>query len=78
MLYQKNNIDILVFKTNVFSEDDLMKIAELLGGEPNIFKWSIDTEDIDHVLRIESKDLSVQEVIFKVEAAGFLCNELTD
>lgn len=78
MLLQRSKVDVLVFKTNINSEDELQKIAELLGNDPNIFRWSIDTDDIDNVLRIESANLSPENIILKISQAGFLCNELTD
>lgn len=77
MLLQRSKVDVLVFKTNINSEDALQKIAVLLGNDSHIFRWSIDTEDIDNVLRIESKDLLPEQIISKIEQAGFLCNELT-
>lgn len=78
MLLQRSKVDVLVFKTNISSEDEVQKIAALLGNDSNIFRWSIDTEDIDNVLRIESKDLLPEQIISKIEQAGFLCSELTD
>lgn len=78
MLLQRSKVDVLVFKTNIKSEDELQQIAVLLGNDPNIFRWSIDTDDIDNVLRIESAEISPGHIIAIIEQAGFICNELTD
>ncbi len=49
--------EILVFKTNVLSDKDFETISRLLALEKRIIRWSIDREDIDKVLRIESDQL---------------------
>ena len=70
--------EILVFKTDLGSEDRLEIIKPLLDEHPGILKWNVDRHDIDKVLRIESENISPAVVISIVNQAGFLCEELPD
>jgi len=73
-----NAIDILIFKTNIDTEQDLNKVASLLNRENHIRKWNVDLQDIDRVLRIESEGADQMEIKKKIEYAGFLCEDLID
>ncbi|HEY5826318.1 MAG TPA: hypothetical protein VIT44_18240 [Cyclobacteriaceae bacterium] len=73
-----NAIDILIFKTNIETEHDLNKVASLLNTENRIRKWSVDRQDIDHVLRIESEGADQTQIKEKIAYAGFLCEDLID
>ena len=70
--------DILVFKTNVMTQDDRQKVAALFHSLSGIKSWNIDFNDIDHVLRIEKLDLEAADIIAVVREAGFECEELPD
>ena len=51
----------------------------IFNNHPIISKWSIDTEDIDNVLRIEAEDnLDEDEVKKLVIENGFYCEDLPD
>jgi hypothetical protein len=69
---------VLIFKTNVTTQDDVRRLATLLNREPAIVQWTIDQHDIDHVLRVISFQLTPVNVIRLVAGAGFLCEELPD
>jgi hypothetical protein len=70
--------EVLVFKTNVSSDNDVEKIRGLLASENNITRWNIDRDDIDKVLRIECDQLQPAAVIRLLHDAGFECQELPD
>jgi hypothetical protein len=70
--------EILVFKTDLESEDRLEIIKPFLDRHPGILKWNVDKHDVDKVLRIESENISPAIVISLVNEAGFLCEELPD
>jgi hypothetical protein len=70
--------EILVFKTDLESEERLETIKPFLDEHPGIIKWNVDKHDIDKVLRIESKNISSADVINLVQKAGFVCEELPD
>jgi hypothetical protein len=70
--------DILVFKTSIDSEHDLERIARVLDRDQRIRKWNVDLEDIDHILRIESREHDPAFIIQLISHEGFFCEELPD
>ena len=70
--------EVLVFKTDLRSEDRLAAIKPFLDRHPGIFRWTVDRHDIDKVLRIESENVSPNDVIGLLQGGGFLCEELPD
>lgn len=69
---------IHIFKTNIDSTKEVEKVAFLLTTESRIIKWNIDVYDIDHVLRIESNELTSNEIAERITKAGYECEELPD
>jgi hypothetical protein len=76
--YRKQSLQVLVFKTNLQNEKDVMHISPLMSNTPGILKWNVDQHDIDNVLRIETAWLLPQDIIRMVMGAGYLCEELPD
>jgi len=73
----KKVVKIHVFKTNIETRLDLATVKQPLNSNPNIIKWSIDLEDIDKVLRVESSEnLSEKEIISLIKYRGFYIEEL--
>lgn len=70
--------DILIFRTNIRSARDLLKVKPLLDDHPSISKWNVDTSDVDKVLRIEATALTIEEVNQLILQAGYHCEELED
>ena len=77
-LYNAVFSEVLVFKTNILSDEDVEKIGHVLASESNIARWNIDRDDIDKVLRIECDQLQPEAVIKVLRDAGFECEELPD
>ncbi len=70
---------VLIFKTDIESEPGVDLVKPHLNDHPIITRWSIDTEDVDNVLRIEAlRTLQEREVIELVSEHGFQCEELPD
>lgn len=70
---------VLVFKSGINSESEIEMVAKVLEENSGIHRWSVDLEDIDKILRIESVDeLSEWEVVGMVKSAGIECEELPD
>ncbi|MFV8325562.1 hypothetical protein [Flavobacterium sp. ZS1P14] len=73
----KNHFEnILVFATNIASENDKQKVSNVLHEHSEIYQWNIDLEDVDCVLRIVSKTLSEEQVIQLIEIQNFKCTIL--
>jgi hypothetical protein len=77
-LTTREEIDILVFKTNIRYKKDMVKIAPIFNGHPDIIRWNIDMTDIDKVARIESVNLAPADIIQAIHKAGYYCEELPD
>jgi hypothetical protein len=71
-----NNIHI--FGTNIKTENDKQIISTLLNSTKEIEQWNLDLEDIDSVLRIESKTLNVDQIIKMIAEEDFKCIELSE
>ncbi len=69
---------ILIFKTNIQTDDHHQEISSVLDSHPLITNWHIDKEDVDKVLRIESPDNISHDIISTINKAGFVCEELPD
>lgn len=69
---------ILIFKTNIDTATAHKEVALLLNAHQSVIDWSIDKEDIDKVLRIESQLNNTGEIISTIKQAGFMCEELPD
>ena len=69
---------ILIFKTNIETDNAHREVKNLLGTYQSIIDWHIDREDIDNVLRIESETNNINDIIATINNAGFICEELPD
>ncbi|MBL7921952.1 MAG: hypothetical protein JNJ40_16675 [Bacteroidia bacterium] len=78
MTTSKNNevLYILIFKTNIELAEDLKLVGSYLEKLDDIKDWHVDREDIDKVLRIESRYDNTHQIIKTINNAGFFCEEL--
>jgi hypothetical protein len=67
---------ILIFRTNINTESDKLRIKELMDPLPAIEGWNIDMDDIDRVLRVVSHTLKTEQLIELINKAGYECREL--
>jgi len=70
--------EVLIFRTDIGSRSDFETINNVLHHEHRIKKWNIDHEDIDHVLRVESDEITAKEVIQLIKQLGYACEELPE
>ena len=76
MIAMENHTHILIFKTNIKTEEDKIRVMELLSNNSTIEDWSVDCDDIDCVLRIVSYQPDTGEIIKLINQKGFQCQEL--
>lgn len=70
-------MEVLVFKTDIKTNQKLNTIGSIFNEHPGIRIWSVDTDDIDNVLRIEAKNgLSEEEVLQMVTPFDIDCEVL--
>ncbi|MBV1924035.1 MAG: hypothetical protein KUG68_08415 [Flavobacteriaceae bacterium] len=64
-------MELLLFQTNIESRKKVALLTPMFNKHTEILKWSVDLEDIDHVLRIEATpSLSEIDVIELVQLQG--------
>ena len=68
---------LLIYKTNI-AETDVSDVANVLKRHDYITRWTVDCEDVDHVLRIEATVNNPDEVLHTITKAGYHCEELPD
>jgi hypothetical protein len=67
---------ILIFKTNIQTEFDKLRIKNVMDASYKVLKWNIDMDDVDNVLRVVSDSLTPEQIIAVVNYVGFECAEL--
>lgn len=67
---------VLLFKTNIRSLYQQLRLKFLLDQFAQIERWCIDTEDEDRVLKVVSAGLASEQLIAEVRNWGFECSEL--
>jgi hypothetical protein len=72
------NMQILVFKTDLRDRERIAAAEPHLKNLDGIIRWNVDLHDCDHVLRIETRELSPREVEWQLKQAGYFCEELPD
>ena len=68
--------DILIFRTSITTEQDIERIETLFVQYFHIHKWSVDLEDWEKVLRIESKGITTNNIIDLLHTIGIIASEL--
>ncbi|MBA3828443.1 MAG: hypothetical protein H0X33_05860 [Taibaiella sp.] len=74
----RNPEHVLVFRSNIKTENDKYRVSSLLDTHPLIKDWSVDTSDEDCVLRVVSEQLQQEQIIHLVSKCGYQCEELQD
>ena len=66
-----------IFKTDIKSDKKLRDVRSVFNDHPRITFWTVDTEDIDNVLKIVAyDDLSEGEIFHLIRTRGYHCEEL--
>lgn len=66
----------LQFKTNINCSGCVAKVTSFLNEVNNIGHWEVDTNNKDKILSVQSKGITTEEVIQKVQEAGFKIESL--
>jgi hypothetical protein len=70
--------NVLVFKTNLQSQEKIERVNRILNHRNNILRWSVDMEDMDNVLRIEADYYTTENsVISLLSKEGIICTAMT-
>ncbi|MEK6152184.1 hypothetical protein WIW50_02945 [Flavobacteriaceae bacterium 3-367] len=70
---------ILIFRTDIKTKKKVRAVEPLFSKLSPVNRWSVDIEDIDNVLRIETADsLNESDIIRLLNIYGFQCETLAD
>lgn len=67
---------ILVFKTDIWTENDRAAIKPVLHSHPAITDWSVDLKDRDRVLRIVGKNIDAETIKRLLQKENYWCKIL--
>lgn len=71
-------MDILIFKTDIKSEADFIRVRKDLSGIYKLKECTVDLEDKDRILRIVGDNLKLSDIALSVNTIGYSCEELPD
>lgn len=69
---------IWIYVTDIETESQMGIATKTLNAESSILKWSIDTEDIDNVLRVETTNLDELYIQLALQNQGLTCIPMMD
>ncbi|WP_281635338.1 heavy-metal-associated domain-containing protein [Flavobacterium marginilacus] len=72
----KTENNSLQFKTNINCDGCIAKVTPFLNDAKGIFQWEVDTENKDKILTIKTDGITKEEIIEKVQEAGFKIESL--
>ena len=55
-------MEILIFKTNLKDINHINDIGSGLNVHPDIFKWNVDLQDCDNILRVVANNIPGKEL----------------
>jgi len=74
----KDQTNVLIFKTNLEWSSDVNRLALAMQQLGEIHRWSVDREDEDRVLRVETNLHGPDRIIAQLNGLGYHCEELAD
>lgn len=66
-----SNDKTLKFKTNITCGGCVAKVSLILNNADGICHWDVDTDNKDKILSVHSEGITEEEVMKKVQEAGF-------
>ena len=67
---------IHIYKTNINTLEQIKKADSILSKHNKVKKWNIDLDDCDKVLRIESSQQEIFDVIGSLKPFNIYCEAL--
>lgn len=59
------------FKTNINCSNCVAKVTPFLNKKEGILSWEVDIESPDKILKVETNELTPEEIIKTVKRTGF-------
>jgi copper chaperone CopZ len=72
-------MEIIRFKTNIHTKNELEKISTVLNNVVGLNKWELDLQDADNVLTICAGEfLPEEKIIEQIHEAGYYATNIDD
>ncbi len=68
--------DILVFKTSIQTTVEVQFLKSILDNQEGILSWSVDLDDWEKILRIESEGINPDQIVSTLEDENIRCKQL--
>lgn len=72
----KKDLNLLILKSNIKTREDVQKVHQAFNQLKYIQRWTVDLDDWERVLKIESFVLSCDNIAAILEKIGYECSEL--
>jgi len=69
-------METLKFKTNINCSGCVARVTPTLNNIEEIVSWTVNTSIADKVMEVKSENISSQEIIDKLQKAGFKAEKL--
>ena len=69
-------MNVLIFKTNMIGAGCKRTAGVALQGLESDIQWTVDLDDCDKVLRVETAGVTATTIEQTMRRAGFTCEEL--
>jgi copper chaperone len=64
-------MNTLKFKTNIKCGGCIAKVTPVLNDTKGVNRWEVDTDNPEKILSVDAEGISAEEVVKKVNEAGF-------
>ncbi|MBX2827588.1 MAG: hypothetical protein KTR22_05465 [Flavobacteriaceae bacterium] len=72
-------MELFIFRTDIKSKKKVKTIKRILNAHIEVLHWTVDLEDIDNVLRVETTEyLSEKDIVELISHQGFYIQPLPD
>ncbi|MEO9483636.1 MAG: hypothetical protein ABJG47_09335 [Ekhidna sp.] len=72
----KKDLNLLILKSNIKTRKDVEQVNQIFSQMKYIQRWSVDLDDWEHVLKVESSIFSCENIAVILEKFGYQCSEL--
>ena len=72
----KERVKILIMKSDISTPDDVKKVDRAFSQLRCIHRWTVDLDDWERILKVESYVLSCENISVILDKVGFQCSEL--
>ncbi|WP_436515427.1 hypothetical protein [Ekhidna sp. To15] len=72
----EKEINVLILKSNIKTKRDVARVNQVFSQINSIKRWSVDLEDWERVLKVESTIFSCENIAVILERFGYECSEL--